>query len=168
MKKRQNMIRGYMNLWVWKEAKDLFNTAYSTYRKFPPELKKVVSNHIASIDSVHRNIAEGYCRKSKVEYLRFLDIAIASLAEFTSGNHVYFESNLLTEREFESLDSKAFKIENGLKNLMTSLRKKKKNEWNDSFEVREPSSGYGIINPVQKIQKWEIWNQYSLKSIHSG
>jgi four helix bundle protein len=108
---RKNMIRGYMNLWVWQEAKALFKKAYEIYSKFPPELKRVASNQLAAIDSVHRNIAEGYCRKNKNEYLRFLDFAIASLSEFTSGNHVYYESALLTSKEFDSMDLIAFKIE---------------------------------------------------------
>ncbi len=159
MDHRKNMVRGYMNLWVWQEAKDLFKLAFPIFRKFPVELKRVAENQIAAIDSVHRNIAEGYCRKSKREYLRFLDIAIASLSEFTSGNHVYYESKLLTTSEFDSSDKKAFKIENGLRNLMTSLRQKHNDEWNDSFELQEPR--YGYENSKLEQPKYEQWNQYS-------
>lgn len=159
MNYRKNMVRGYMNLWVWQEAKDLFKLAIPIFRRFPAELKRVAENQIAAIDSVHRNISEGYCRKSKREYLRFLDIAIASLSEFTSGNHVYYESKLLTTSEFDSMDRKAFKIENGLRNLMTSLRQKNNEEWNDSFELQEPLNGYGNIET--ELTKYKKWNQYS-------
>ena len=40
---------------------------------------------IASADSVHRNIAEGYCRRSIREYIYHLYIALASLGESVSG-----------------------------------------------------------------------------------
>jgi four helix bundle protein len=59
------------------------------------ELRKVASNQIASIDSVHRNIAEGYCRRTINEYLQFLNVALASLGESVSGMHVYIEAKQL-------------------------------------------------------------------------
>jgi hypothetical protein len=43
--------------------------------KFPYELKRIASNHIASVDSIHRNISEGFCRRSIKEYLLFLNYA---------------------------------------------------------------------------------------------
>ena len=42
---------------------------------------------MASSDSVHRNIAEGYCRRSLREYVQFLYVALGSLGETVSGLH---------------------------------------------------------------------------------
>jgi hypothetical protein len=117
---RKNKNRGYQKLRVWMEAVEYYRQTCSVFRKFPYNLKRVVSQAIAyrnhlkkvfssdigvesssqvldileyasglilslaltsnenpnfemvSIDSVHRNISEGYCRRSIHEYLRFL------------------------------------------------------------------------------------------------
>jgi four helix bundle protein len=104
----------------------------------------VVANQIASVDSVHRNIAEGYCRRSLNEYLQFLNIAQASLGESVSGAHVYRRAGQITEGEFEEWDALAYKLENGIKKLIESLQyKRERGEWNDSFVVKESNAAYG-------------------------
>jgi four helix bundle protein len=84
----------------------------------------VASQAIAASDSVHRNIAEGYCRKSIREYLNFLNIALGSLGESVSGFHAYKATGQICEADFVSLDQLAFKLENGLLKLVESLEKK--------------------------------------------
>src|SRR6266436_5292985 len=79
MTERKNINRGYQKLIVWQDAADLYVLTCTTFRKFQFELRRVASNQIASVDSVHRNIAEGYCRRSLKEYLQFLNFALASL-----------------------------------------------------------------------------------------
>jgi len=93
---------------------------------------------------VHRNIAEGYCRKSIKEYIQFLYIALSSLGESVSGFIAYSNSGQLTKDEFEKLDSLTFKLENGLLRLIESLEiKKEKNEWIDNLIVKESNVIYG-------------------------
>jgi four helix bundle protein len=67
----KNKNRGYQQLRVWQDALELYKLNSQVFQKFPFELKRVVSQAIASSDSVHRNIAEGYCRRSLKEYLNF-------------------------------------------------------------------------------------------------
>jgi four helix bundle protein len=114
------------------------------FGKFQYELRRVGVNQIASVDSVHRNIAEGYCRRSLNEYLQFLNIPLASLGESVSGAHVYRCADQLSEAEFEQWDSLAYKLENGIKKLIESLQSKRnKGEWDDSFIVTESNLAYG-------------------------
>jgi len=155
MSKRTNINRGFMKLWVWQDAKELYKLTYLVYSKFPNLLYRVASNQIAAADSVQRNIAEGYCRKSKKEYLRFLGIAISSLGEVTSSNHVYIEAGHFKEAEFEKMDTLCFKLENGLRRLIKSIRNKKDDDWNDEFTAYEPQAEY-----VQEDgEKWKLWNK---------
>ncbi|KAA3632839.1 MAG: four helix bundle protein, partial [Bacteroidetes bacterium] len=133
--------------------------ACKVYQKFPQDLKRVSSNQIASVDSIHRNIAEGYGRKSKLEYLRFLDYAMASLAEFTSGNHVYHEAKQISNEEFDTLDCRSYKLENGIRKLIISIRKKRNQDWNDTYETKEPRMEYPIISDSKETEKWEQWNE---------
>jgi four helix bundle protein len=106
----KNRNRGYQKLRVWNDAIDYYVKMCSVFRKFPYELKKVSSQVISSSDSVHRNISEGYCRRSIREYLYFLYIALASLGESVSGLHAYRKANQITEDEFQKLDTLTFKL----------------------------------------------------------
>lgn len=110
---------------------------------FQYELRRVGANQIASVDSVHRNIAEGYCRRTINEYLQFLNIALASLGESVSGAHVYRRAEQLSSSEFEEWDSLAYKLENGIKRLIESLQRKRAvGKWDDSFIVKESNALY--------------------------
>jgi four helix bundle protein len=114
-----------MKLTVWQDATAFYCDAVSVFRQWPYEMRRVAGQQIASADSIHRNIAEGYCRKSLNEYLQFLNFALASAGESVSGRHAYRQAGQLTEDDFERLDARAYRIENGLKKLIASLQKKK-------------------------------------------
>ena len=140
----KNKNRGYQQLRVWQDSIEFYRLTSHVFRKLPYELKRVASQAIASSDSVHRNIAEGYCRRSIREYLNFLNIALSSLGESVSGLHAYREAGQITNEEFSTLNELAFKIENGLLKLVESLeRKKLDGDWVDSLIVKESNERYG-------------------------
>jgi len=144
MIQRKNINRGYQKLIVWQDAADLYVSTCKIFRKFQYELRRVASNQIASVDSVHRNIAEGYCRRSINEYLQSLNIALGSLGESVSGTHVYRRAEQISEEEFESWDALAYKLENGMKKLIESLQQKREqHDWEDSFILKESNIAYG-------------------------
>lgn len=144
MAERKNINRGYMKLTVWQDAKTYYVITCRAFRAFPYELKRVASQQIASVDSVHRNIAEGYCRRSLKEYLQFLNVALSSAGESVSGLHVYVEAEQITAAQFDELDALAYKLENGLKRLIESLQEKQMSGgWQDTFVVRESNAAYG-------------------------
>ncbi len=141
---RKNKNRGYQKLRVWNDAIDYYAQTYKAFRKFPYELKRVASQAISSADSVHRNISEGYCRRSINEYLNFLNIALGSLGESVSGLQAFRKSNQITEEDFEEMDSLAYKLENGLLKLVESLeQKRERGEWIDHLMVKESNAIYG-------------------------
>ena len=125
MEVRKNKNRGYQQLRVWNDAIDYYVETCRVFRGFPYELNRVTRQAIASSDSVHRNIAEGYCRRSIHEYLNYLNIALGSLGESVSGLHAYRKAEQFSEEDFEKLDSMAYKLENGLLKLVESLEKKR-------------------------------------------
>ncbi len=141
MKKNKN--RGYQKLRVWNDAIDYYNETYIVFQKFPFELKRVASQAIASSDSIHRNIAEGYCRRSINEYLNFLNIALASLGESVSELHAYRKAEQISEDQFQNLNEIAYKIENGLLKLVESLEyKRESGDWVDNLMTKESNAIY--------------------------
>ena len=141
---RRNRNRGYQKLIVWNDAINFYSLTCDVFRSFPYELKRVASQQIASADSVHRNIAEGYCRRSIKEYLNFLNISLGSVGESVSGLYSYRKAKRISEEQFERLDAKAYKLENGLLKLVESLeRKRDRGDWIDSLIVKESNAAYG-------------------------
>ena len=162
----KNKNRGYQQLRVWQDSIEFYRLTSHIFWKFPYELKRVASQAIAAADSIHRNIAEGYCRKSIREYLNFLNIALGSLGESVSGLHAYRESGQLSEKDFIVLNGLAFKLENGLLKLVESLERKKiDGEWIDSLIVKEATKAISLrilrthysITPVLQHSRGNPW-----------
>jgi len=141
---KRNKNRGYQKLRVWTDAVEYYRKTWEVFKKLPYELKRVASQQIASSDSIHRNIAEGYCRRSIHEYLKFLYIALGSLGESVSGLYAYKDANQISPEDFEMLDALAFKLENGLLKLVQTLEEKRETgEWTDHLMVKESNAAYG-------------------------
>jgi four helix bundle protein len=142
--KRRNKNRGYQQLRVRQDAIALYVLVCKCMKGWPFELKKVASQEIASVDSIHRNIAEGYARRSIREYLNFLNIARGSAGESVSGFFAYRAAEQISEPQFEELDSLAYRLENGLLKLIESLeRKGDDGSWEDSLVIQESNTSYG-------------------------
>jgi len=141
----KNKNRGYQQLRVWEDAIELYVACCRVFRPFPYELKRVASQEIASVDSVHRNIAEGYCRRSIREYMQHLNYALGSLGESVSGLIACQKAQQLAEQDFASLNALAYKLENGLLKLVESLeRKEMQGDWIDHLVLKESNAAYGV------------------------
>ena len=75
-------IQSYRDLKVWQEAVNLAERCYYLTKTFPNEEIYGMTTQIrrASV-SIAANIAEGYGRKTRGEYIHFLYIAQGSLKE---------------------------------------------------------------------------------------
>ena len=134
----RNKNRGYQQLRVWQEAIDFYAACCRVFHAFPGDLRRVAAQAIASADSVHRNIAEGDCRKSIREYLHFLNFALGSLGESVSGLHACRHTEQISAPDFDALDALAFKLENGLLRLVASLQcKERDGTWDDTMVLNE-------------------------------
>ena len=140
---RRNRNRAYQGLLVWQDAIELYELAWKAVRGWPFESKKLASQSLASSDSVHRNIAEGYCRRTIREYLQHLNIALGSLGETLSGLIAYSRTGQIEQSTFEQIDRLIFRLENRLMKLVESLERKRDNDdWTETL-VREGSVDYG-------------------------
>ncbi len=134
MDERRNINRGFKKLRVWNDAIELYVMTCKILMDFPFELKKTAGNCIDSAHSISRNIAEGYSRRSILEYHRFLNIALGSSGEYHSSIFSFSQANQITKGEFEQLDKLHYKTENELIQLIKSIQKKiKSGTWQDTF-----------------------------------
>jgi four helix bundle protein len=148
--KRKNKNHGYQQLRVWEDAIKLYAETCRAVEECPFEMKRIASQAMASADSAHRNIAEGYCRRSIREYIHYLYIALGSLGESVSGYHAYSTADQLSDQAFETLDQLAFKLENGLLRLVEALeRKQDAGGWTDRLIIQESNAVYLGTNPSE-------------------
>ena len=135
---RFNLNRGYQKLRVWQDSISLFTLILEDFKGLSFEFKKIASQQMAAADSIHRNIAEGYCRRSIREYIQYLYVALASLGETVSGLFASKAGRLISQEQFERLDSLCYKLENELIKLIKSLEQKKhKGGWVDHMVKEE-------------------------------
>ncbi len=132
---RNNINRGFTQLRVWNDAIQLYVLTCKILSGFPFELKKTSGNCIDACQSISRNIAEGYCRKSIKEYIHFLYIGLSSGGEYYSCIYSFFAASQITKDEFDQMDQLHYKTENELLQLIKSLQKKcKDGEWDDDLK----------------------------------
>jgi four helix bundle protein len=78
----EDKIRSYQDLRVWQKGMGLAEACYLLTRRFPKdEVFGMTSQIRRAATSVPANIAEGYGRDSKGEYIQFLRISQGSLKE---------------------------------------------------------------------------------------
>jgi four helix bundle protein len=78
----EKKITGFRDLKVWQRAYELTLYLYRATKKFPKEEMFGLTSQIRrAASSVPANIAEGYERNHRKEYLQFLFIAKGSLGE---------------------------------------------------------------------------------------
>jgi four helix bundle protein len=87
-------LKSYRDLLVWQKGIDLVVIAYKATAAFPiSETYGLTSQIRRAATSIPANIAEGYGRGSRKEYLQFLQIAQGSLKEIET--HFIISEKLL-------------------------------------------------------------------------
>lgn len=115
----------YIDLDVWKYARELVKLVYVLTKSFPKEELYGLTNQIRRcVVSVPSNIAEGIARQSKKETIHFLYIAKGSLQEVETQLYLSFDLNYISEKELENILEKLVsnkKLLNGFINYYKKL-----------------------------------------------
>ena len=89
----------YKELLVWQKSINFAISIFETTKQFPQsELYGLVSQIRRAVFSIPSNIAEGYCRGSRNEYKKFLQIAYASAAELETQLIISLKTKLLQKK----------------------------------------------------------------------
>jgi len=108
---------------AWQKAYDLAFNIYKASKTFPQTELYGLTNQIqrAAI-SISANIAEGYERQHRKEYIQFLMIAKGSLGEVET--YLMFAKDLgyIDEEKFKKLDGQRQEVSKLLRGLINSLK----------------------------------------------
>jgi four helix bundle protein len=119
------MLKNYKELKVWQKSYTFCLQIYQETRKFPSEEKFGLTSQIRrSAVSIPSNIAEGYGRKTTVDYIRFLYIAYGSLCELETQIMLSGDLSYIKNQNLDSLLENLSEIERMLKALIRSLEEK--------------------------------------------
>ncbi|SMP13059.1 four helix bundle protein [Chryseobacterium profundimaris] len=100
-------MKPHRNLKAWSDSILLIKDLYFITRSFPKEeLFGITSQMRRAALSIPLNVAEGAARASKKEFVRFLDIAIGSIAELDTLFFISLELEFLSDEDFNLLNGK--------------------------------------------------------------
>ena len=114
-------MRDYKKYSIWSDSHKLTLEIYLLTKKFPKEeLFGITSQIRRAVSSVPTNIAEGWGRRSDLDFKRFLIISHGSATEVEYLIFLSFELNYISEEEYIDLTGK---IEILRKQIHTLIKK---------------------------------------------
>jgi len=117
------MIKSYRDLVVWQKAMDLVTEVYRVSKKFPKdELFGLTGQMRRAAVAVPSNIAEGYGKSSRKEYIYFLSNARGSLLELETQMLIASNLSYLKESEVDDLLSLVSQVGRIIHGLLSSLK----------------------------------------------
>lgn len=118
-------MQSYKELIVWQKSVKLVTEIYRVTEKFPKtEIFGLTSQIRRAAASIPANIAEGYSRKHRPEYIQFLRIAFGSGAELET--HLIISTNLgfVKENDIRETSMLLDEVMKMLNKLITTLTTK--------------------------------------------
>ena len=119
------VIQDFRDLKVWQVAMQLATVVYTLTHSFPKsEAFGLTSQMQRAAVSVPSNIAEGHARDSTKEFLRFISIAMGSLAEVETQLILAHKLNYIEEGKLAGLLENTGEVGRMLRGLQNSLKAK--------------------------------------------
>ncbi len=119
----------FEDLWIWQQARSLVKEIYEDLSKGPGSRDYGFRDQIQKAGiSIMNNIAEGFERKSDVEFARFLDIAKGSCGEVRSMYYAAEDLGYVKPDIAVTRRNKAKQIAGGIASLSGHLRANRKSK----------------------------------------
>jgi len=116
-------MQSYRELIAYQKAYQLTLDIYKATKNFPKEeLFGIVSQMRRSAVSIPCNIAEGYCRNHRKEYVQFLNIAFGSCGELETLLSLSKDLGYLAQSDFNTFDEQLKDVSRLLWKLIVSLK----------------------------------------------
>ena len=119
----ESPIQSHRDLKVWQVGMQIAEDVYAVTQAYPSDERfGLVSQMRRAAISVPANVAEGNGRESTKEYLRFLAIAVGSLAELETFLELSTRLNLSKRESLRALGDLIAEERRMLRGLQRSLR----------------------------------------------
>ena len=104
-------IKSYTDLIIYQEGYKLVLDMYKITRNYPGEEKyEIVSQIRRAAYSIPLNIAEGWGRKSKLEFKRFLKMSLGSCNELQVLNELSKDLGYINHKEYINVKGRIEKL----------------------------------------------------------
>ena len=121
------MVSSYRDLFVFKKACELAGKVYRMTDGYPPEERYNLINQMwRAAASIPMNIAEGYRRNSRKEYINFLTIASGSCGELDAQLILSRDTDLITSDQYEKIHQDQRFVSILLTRLIAALKTNKR------------------------------------------
>jgi len=116
-------IERFEEIKAWQEARILVRIIYQSIKenKYYSNDYKFKEQITSAAVSIMSNIAEGFSRRTKKEFVQFLFVAKGSCAEVESQLYVALDQNYIVETKFKELYAKAEEVAKMLSGFITYL-----------------------------------------------
>ena len=119
---QKKIIKTFRDLIVWQKSIQFVSDIYFITKSFPrEELFSLVNQIRRAAVSIPSNIAEGFGRHSRKDYLRFLQIAIASTFEIQTQIEISKNLRFISEDVYNKIFESSREIERMLSSLILKL-----------------------------------------------
>ena len=117
-------MRDFRKYAVWNLAMELATEIYDYTAKFPKEERYGLAGQMQrAAVSIPSNIAEGASRKSEIEFIHFLEIALGSAFELESQLIIANRIGFVKEPDVTELLHRLHSIQKGINHLISVIRK---------------------------------------------
>ena len=123
LRNKVTAIKTFRDLIVWQKSISFVTEIYKMTNVFPKEEQFSLTSQLrrAAI-SIPSNIAEGFGRHTRKEYIRFLQIAIGSTFELQTQIEIAKNLNFISQENFSRVFELSREIERMLSSLITKLK----------------------------------------------
>ena len=134
-------ISRFEDLICWQKALELVKTIYPITKTEPLSKDYGLKDQLrrAPVSSM-TNIAEGYARYHRKEFIRFLDIAQSSAAEVKSLLYIVLDQNYVDEKTVSNIQHKTDEVQAVTLGLLKYIDKSINKQ---SITISEPEATYG-------------------------
>lgn len=143
-------IKRFEDLEIWQEARDLDRDVFSIAKKCTSvqdfEMARVLQK---TSGSVMDNIAEGFEREGNKEFVQFLYIVKASLAELRSQTYRTLDRQYIDEAEQEQLMIKMLKLKSRISGMIHYL----KSSDMKGYKFKEPEEDFESLRDAKQIDE---------------